>query len=231
MNVTSPDGTIKEILVQFQGEKLAFVDYINGTVKVKPEFAAMTNSEKEEEILKVLKKEFFPEPFNADKIEEISGQVENSLEKVNVSLTKIEEATKNIDRISKVIMKSNISDDDYAEMIKMYDEWTTGVAYEVGEVIRWDKRAWEVIQAHTSQSDWQPQNTPSLFKVITPKKAIDPQTGEEVEIIPDFKQPTGGHDAYKKGDKILFEGEVYQSKVDGNTYSPSAYAQNWELVS
>lgn len=48
--------------------------------------------------------------------------------------------------------------------------------------------------------------------------------------IPDFVQPTGAHDAYKKGDKVGFEGKIYESLIDANTYSPSAYPLGWREV-
>lgn len=48
--------------------------------------------------------------------------------------------------------------------------------------------------------------------------------------VPDFVQPTGAHDAYKKGDKVRFEGKIYESLIDGNAYSPSAYPLGWQEV-
>ena len=48
--------------------------------------------------------------------------------------------------------------------------------------------------------------------------------------VADFVQPTGAHDAYAKGARVRFYGKVYESKVDGNAYSPSAYPPNWRLI-
>ena len=45
---------------------------------------------------------------------------------------------------------------------------------------------------------------------------------------PEFVQPTGAHDAYKKGDKITFEGKHYISLIDANVYSPTAYPAGWQ---
>lgn len=44
-----------------------------------------------------------------------------------------------------------------------------------------------------------------------------------------FVQPTGAHDAYKKGDLVIWAGQVYRSKIDANVWSPSAHAAGWEL--
>lgn len=48
--------------------------------------------------------------------------------------------------------------------------------------------------------------------------------------IPEFVQPTGAQDAYKKGDKVSFNGKIYESLIDGNVYSPSAYPLGWQEV-
>lgn len=45
--------------------------------------------------------------------------------------------------------------------------------------------------------------------------------------VPEFVQPTGAHDAYQTGDKVTFEGSVYTSNIDNNTWSPSAYPAGW----
>ena len=45
-----------------------------------------------------------------------------------------------------------------------------------------------------------------------------------------FVQPTGAHDAYNIGDLVTFEGSTYESQIDANTYSPTAYPAGWLLV-
>lgn len=57
----------------------------------------------------------------------------------------------------------------------------------------------------------------------------EPET-PSTETIPDFVHPTGAHDAYKKGDKVKFEGKIYQSLIDNNAYSPSEYPAGWQEV-
>ena len=32
------------------------------------------------------------------------------------------------------------------------------------------------------------------------------------------------------GDKVRFEGKIYESLIDANTYSPSAYPLGWQEV-
>ena len=50
------------------------------------------------------------------------------------------------------------------------------------------------------------------------------------ETIPDFVQPTGAHDAYNTGDKVKSDGKVYESTMDNNVYSPSAYPAGWKEI-
>lgn len=46
----------------------------------------------------------------------------------------------------------------------------------------------------------------------------------------EWVQPTGGHDAYKTGDLVTFNGKTYESVIDGNVWSPSDYPQGWKEV-
>lgn len=43
-------------------------------------------------------------------------------------------------------------------------------------------------------------------------------------------QPTGGHDTYKIGDRVLFEGESYESVIDNNSWSPTAHPAGWKKI-
>lgn len=44
---------------------------------------------------------------------------------------------------------------------------------------------------------------------------------------PEYRQPSGAHDAYNTGDKVTFEGEHYVCKMDGCVWSPKDYPQGW----
>ena len=45
-----------------------------------------------------------------------------------------------------------------------------------------------------------------------------------------FVQPTGAHDAYMIGDKVMYNGKVYESLIDNNVWSPDTYPAGWELI-
>lgn len=47
--------------------------------------------------------------------------------------------------------------------------------------------------------------------------------------IKDFEQPTASN-PYKTGDKVRYNGVVYESLIDGNVWSPSDYPAGWKEV-
>ena len=46
----------------------------------------------------------------------------------------------------------------------------------------------------------------------------------------EWVQPVGASDAYRKGDRVLFQGKVYESLIDANVWSPTAYPAGWKAV-
>jgi hypothetical protein len=64
-----------------------------------------------------------------------------------------------------------------------------------------------------------------------PEQPVEPEEPKEPEVeqIPEWVQPHAGN-PYKKGDKVMFEGKVYVSLIDGNVWSPTGYPQGWQLV-
>lgn len=120
---------------------------------------------------------------------------------------------------------SSLTDEQAMEVACVYDHWTVGKAYTVGEFITYgenavgDPQLYKVVQAHTSQADWTPDKTASLFTPI----------GLDEKGYPVWSQPTGSHDAYNKGDIVDYNGTLYRSLIDGNTYSPDAYPAGWEI--
>lgn len=57
-------------------------------------------------------------------------------------------------------------------------------------------------------------------------KALQKDTTED-EPASEWKQPTGAHDAYMAGDKVIFKGDVYESLIDSNVWSPEVYPSGW----
>lgn len=51
-------------------------------------------------------------------------------------------------------------------MLDFYPEWAADTAYAVGYKVRRDGKLWRVVQAHTSQAGWEPENAASLWEQI-----------------------------------------------------------------
>ena len=118
-----------------------------------------------------------------------------------------------------LIKTSELSVDDIDKLVSIYPLWEVGKPYIIGDLLSYEDKLYQVIQAHTSQSDWTPNIVPALFKSFTP-----------IATVAEWVQPTGGHDAYNIGDRVMFEGLMYESLIDANTWSPTGYPQGWKVV-
>ena len=135
----------------------------------------------------------------------------------------IEEQLRQIIRLA-VKQARNITDDAEALEVKfLYKEFEAQIGRDlaVGEYIQYNDKLYKVLQAHKVQSNWTPEDAPSLFaEVLT-----DP-TGE---TILEWRQPDSTN-AYMKGDKVIFEGKTYESLIDNNVWSPAAYPAGWKAI-
>jgi hypothetical protein len=112
----------------------------------------------------------------------------------------------------------SLDDTDAVDAPELYPAWDgNGVRYTAGQRIRDGEKLYRVVQTHTSQPDWAPDNTPALFTEVA-------KPGE----IPEWKQPTGAQDAYAKGDKVRHNEKVWQSNTDNNVWEPGIYG--WDEV-
>ena len=136
-------------------------------------------------------------------------------------LTK-EEQLENQRNLALTFFAETLSDAQALQVPMLFDEFDgNGVAYEVGKRIMFEGVLYKVIQAHTSQAEWTPIAAPSLFaKVIN--ETVDGS-------IPEFEQPDSTN-PYMKGNRVIFNGKVYESLIDNNVYSPEAYPAGWKEV-
>ena len=126
----------------------------------------------------------------------------------------------NLLNIHLVNMLSNLTDKQALQVPYAFPKWQQDKDYAVGDRVLYLDILYKVLQAHTSQETWEPDITPSLFaKVLIP----DPN------VVPEWQQPDSTN-PYMIGDKVKFEGKIYQSLIDNNVWSPSAYPQGWEQV-
>ena len=113
-------------------------------------------------------------------------------------------------------LSSTVDDETALEHPEAFHIWNIGIAYTVGDRVRYKDALFKVIQNHISQSDWTPDIAISLYVPVS------------AEAYPQWKQPTGAHDAYNKGDKVTYEAKHYESLIDANIWIPTT--EYWKEV-
>ena len=59
-----------------------------------------------------------------------------------------------------------VDDNTALRMLDFYPEWAADTAYTVGYKVRRNGKLWRVVQAHTAQVGWEPENAASLWEQI-----------------------------------------------------------------
>lgn len=200
----------------------------------------------------------------------------------NIAIAEKEEIREKATKYVETLLAIDLSEEKMLELIDIFPSWEIGTLYEENKKVRYNGKLYRVVLEHTSQADWLPSTTLSLFTEIMPPSVIGewvqplgdhdsyqigdkvtfegsvytslidgnvwsptansegwekeivevaaPDPIEEPGVVPDFVQPTGAQDAYALGERVTFEGKIYESLIDGNTYSPTAYPQGWQLT-
>lgn len=114
------------------------------------------------------------------------------------------------------LASSTMTDENALTAVELFPMWKTATAYDVGVRVQYEGKLYKCVQAHTSQTDWTPDATPALWVEVS------------IDEYPEWKQPTGAHDAYNVGDKVSYNGKHYICTINGNVYAPDVYG--WEIV-
>lgn len=115
-------------------------------------------------------------------------------------------------RLREIIEKAvpHLDDETALQGVTLFPTWKVDTAYEVGTRVKYMDVLYRVITAHTSQADWTPDVSASLFA-----KVLIPNENE----IPAWEQPDSTN-PYMKGDKVSHNGYTWESLVDNNTWEP-----------
>ena len=113
----------------------------------------------------------------------------------------------------------SLSDEDALEAVNLFPNWTPDAdRYEKDARVNYKGILYKCLQAHIPQAAWTPTAAPSLWaKVLIPDE----------NVIPEWEQPDSTN-PYMKGDKVLFENEVYESAIDNNVGAPNVYG--WQIL-
>lgn len=115
-------------------------------------------------------------------------------------------------------MLTSMPVEDLKAVSALVPEWTVGTEYKTGDIVRYKGVLYRCLQNDTAQEIFPPDTYISGWKCV--------DEPDEHGIHP-FSQPLGATDTYMKGDKVSFEGAYYQSNIDYNVWSPTAYPQGW----
>lgn len=107
--------------------------------------------------------------------------------------------------------------------------------YQIGDVCT---EGGKLYRSTMKNNVWEPSAYPQGWKEIDisggvisqPEEPEEPTPEPEEPKYPDFVQPTGAHDAYHIGDRVIYNGKLYECILDGNAYSPDDYPQGWEEI-
>lgn len=127
------------------------------------------------------------------------------------------------------IQAQALDDADAVKVIALYDEWSgEGVKYygpndpesHPQTRLRFQGYLVKCISTHTSQPDWAPNAAPSLWALILPG-----QDGSGVEVGV-WQQPESTN-GYEKGDRVIYDGHLWESTKDDNVWRPGDVGAPW----
>lgn len=118
---------------------------------------------------------------------------------------------------SLVKLRTAATDKQAIDATGVYPDWKIGIEYVVDDRVLYHNILYKVLITHTSQVDWTPDVSPSLFaKVLIP----------DDNVIPEWEQPDSTN-GYKSGDKVIHNDKIWISIIDNNVWEPGIYG--WEV--
>ena len=165
--------------------------------------------------------------------EELQAIKDEALEQAKLQPPTVDEMSMKIramenvmnDLVKKFIIADNLTEDQKDEIISQYRAITLGDMVYPDEVVNINGKLFKMIQPIALtiyDENWLQEG--SVFAPFLQTEIDD------TPVVQEFKQPLGTHDAYQIGDKVLFNGDVYESTIDNNTWSPADYPQAWKLI-
>lgn len=105
---------------------------------------------------------------------------------------------------------TSLTDEEALTGVELFPHWSDEADYTVGDRVSYDGTLYKCLTAHTSQSTWTPDVSPSLWVRVD-----DPS----IEW-PEWVQPVGSTDAYPKDAKVSHNDKHWVSDVDNNVWEP-----------
>lgn len=198
-----------------------------------------------EEVLRVVYLEFNPssalqelDKRNQDmdaKVAELNSVIIEADSKIAELNSKTEQMNGLVNEVAKqFVLSTELSDEQRKTILSQYRFIRVGDTVQPNEIVNIDGELFKMVQGNPVTivtEDW--LKDASLFSPFLQKQVIvEDENGEEivVDVVDEFTQPVGGHDAYQTGDKVMFEGQTWRSLIDNNVWSPVSNPSGWEQV-
>ena len=113
----------------------------------------------------------------------------------------------------------SLTDEDALEAVELFPQWEPDHGkYLVDDKVKYEGILYRCLQEHISQAGWTPIAAASLWaKVLIP----------DSNVVPEWEQPNSTN-PYKKGDRVSYNGHIYESTINSNVWAPDVYG--WTLV-
>ena len=152
----------------------------------------------------------------------------NAYQAAQTKETEMEKAQAVFSELAQAYTLDMATDNQAYQMRYLYSDFDpNGHEYKKDDRFLWSEnnKFYKVLQNHTSQDspDRMPDTAVSLYVEI-PDPSIE---------WPEWKQPTGAHDAYHRGDKITFNGKKYECIAPEGVavvWDPATYPAYWQEV-
>lgn len=140
------------------------------------------------------------------------------VDKLAINLSNVEEFQTMLENIT-----NSFTDEQALTYILLIPDWSPIKHYNVGDRVRQEGRLYKCITSHGSQMDWSPDVSPSLWTLVL----IDPDISE----VQEWQQPESTN-GYSRGDRVIYNGIIYESVIDNNTWEPGIVGTEslWEVI-
>ena len=147
-------------------------------------------------------------PIEPTKEEQIIEQTNKAMELLNINFDDL---------------LPDLTDEQVLALPLLIPKWKKDKEYKANSRVRYLGKIYKVLQDHISQEGLEPDVNADLFKKVEEKVTQD---SEQTEILEWEKRDITN--PYMKGDKVLYKGEIYVSKIDINLTTPGNKLSGWE---
>lgn len=135
-----------------------------------------------------------------------------------------------LNKIEESYIKSSLSKEEQTELEEMARQHAkpensyASLQSQIDDLAQQIKELQETVNANAQGMSSIKEAVEKLGGVITPPAE------QPTEEYPEYKRPTGAHDAYHVGDKITYNGKHYECIFDNCVWNPDEYPQGWKEV-